>query len=125
VTGSLGGGLSIPSAARTHLRAGADETCRPLEGVLWTDEDEPAVRKQLQLMYILDSVPGRSDVLTFLPEDDRVYYVQRGEINPLMTTLAETIELLLQYAGSDNLRPHLVSAMSRLVRASPRVWRCA
>ncbi len=108
--GALGGGLNVPSALVAFLRGGAKEGDAPLEGVLWTGDEEPPVLERLRRMYILDSVPGRNDFVTYIPDDDpdRVYFVEDGEIRPLATDLGETLDLLMRYAGADGLLRHLV-----------------
>jgi hypothetical protein len=110
--GDLGGGLTVPSAMVAFLRGGAKEGDAPLEGVLWSGDEEPGVLKRLQRMYILNSVPGRNEFVTFIPDEDpdRAYFVEDGEIRPLTTNLGETLELLMRYAGADGLLRHLAHA---------------
>jgi hypothetical protein len=77
---------------------------------LWTSAEGPAVLERFRKMYILDSVPGRNDFVTFVPDEDpdRVYFVEDGAIRSLVPDLGETLDLLLRYAGVDGLLRHLV-----------------
>jgi len=106
---STEGGLIINTAIETALRGGATEDSEPLEGVLFSGEEDENILKQFKQMYIFDSVPGRSDFITFIPDGDKLklYLVEDSEITELKTNLIQTIDMLTKYAGCWGLRHHL------------------
>ncbi|HEY4057791.1 MAG TPA: hypothetical protein VGM39_14350 [Kofleriaceae bacterium] len=113
------GGLAIPDAMKHALRPGKDERSKPLEGVLWSDQHDDA---RLRRMYIIDA-SALGDFITYIPGDDRAYFIESGEIRACKTTLAETIELLVRFVGADSLREHLVHDDWReRIANDPALW---
>ncbi len=91
------------------LRSGANEDSEPLEGVLYSDEQDESDLKLLKEMYILDSVPGRSDFITFIPNgnDLKLYLIEGLDITELKTNLIETLNIITKYVGCWGTRQHL------------------
>jgi hypothetical protein len=104
----LAGGFNLQEVRVAMLRNGAGADSEPLEGILWTGDEEPERVALLRKMVIFDSVPGRNDFLTFLVDDPaQLYLVAEGKPAKLHTTLEETVDLLIEHGGADSLRAHL------------------
>ena len=115
--GTLGGreihgSVNILSLMMSSLRAPAEESGEPLEGILWNDEFPPAALKQLKRMAIFEHLAGRSAFLTYLvgEADAKLFLVDNDDIQPIIPDFNTTIGLLMQYAGADGVREHLTHA---------------
>ena len=109
---AIQGSINIIPLVPAALRAGAKEEDEPLEGVLWNDEQAPAIRKQLQKMAIFEALAGRSAHLTYRvgDKDARLFLVDDDKVDPLIPDFATIIGLIERFAGADGLREHLIHA---------------
>ncbi|MCX8477482.1 MAG: hypothetical protein MT490_16960 [Sphingomonas sp.] len=105
---ALAGGFNLQEIRVAMLRNGAEADSEPLEGILWTGDEEPDRVELLRKMVIFDSVPGRNDFLTFLIDDPaQLYLIADGEPAKLHSSLDETLDVLIEHGGADSLRVHL------------------
>lgn len=120
---ALAGGLNLQEISVAMLRNGAEADSEPLEGILWTGDEEPDRVALLRKMVIFDSVPGRNDFLTFLVDDPaQLYLVADGEPAKLHASLDETLDVLIEHGGADSLRAHLTHAdWRKRVAADPEL----
>jgi hypothetical protein len=103
------GSVNIVTLVKSALRAPAQESGAPLEGVLWNDELAPKVLKNLKRMAIFEEVAGRSAYITYRVDevDGRLFYVEDDQIMPIVPDFDTTIALLKRYAGGEPLREYL------------------
>lgn len=120
---ALAGGFNLQEIRVAMLRNGAEADSEPLEGILWTGDEEPDRVELLRKMVIFDSVPGRNDFLTFLIDDPaQLYLIADGEPAKLHSSLDETLDVLIEHGGADSLRVHLTHAdWRRRVAADPEL----
>ena len=108
--GELSGGLHILDCRAALLRVGSDEDSEPLQGILWTGDEDDDVLKLFKRMAIFESVPGRNDYLTFLIDNpDELYFVADNKPKRIHSTLADTLNVLVTHVGADGLRGHLTN----------------
>ena len=123
--GELAGGFNLQESRVAMLRNGADAESEPLEGVLFTGDEEPTRLGLLKKMAIFDSVPGRNDFLTFLVDDPaKVYLVADGKPSAIHASLEEVLDAVIEHGGADSLREHLTHADWRArIAADPALER--
>jgi len=123
--GELAGGFNLQESRVAMLRNGADSESEPLEGVLFTGDEEPKRLGLLKNMVIFDSVPGRNDFLTFLVDDPaKLYLVADGKPSAIHAPLEEVLDAIIEHGGADSLREHLTHADWRArIAADPELER--
>lgn len=119
----LSGGFNLQEIRVAMLRNGAEADSEPLEGILWTGDEEPDRVGLLRDMAIFDSVPGRNDFLTFHVDDaTQLYLVAEGKPTRLHVSLDEALDVIIEHGGADSLRGHLTQTDWRArVAADPEL----
>ncbi|HEX5262989.1 MAG TPA: hypothetical protein VFW13_05655 [Phenylobacterium sp.] len=103
------GSLNILSFLLSAYRAPMLEDGEPLEGVLWTDDDDGAKRERLKAMAVFEPVAGRSEFITYIAgaTEAQLFLVDGDDIAPLVPDFDTTVALLFRYAGAEGLRKTL------------------
>lgn len=106
---SAQGSVNIIPFVQAALRAGVSEDSKPLEGVLWDDEFDPAVKAVLTEMVIFEALAGRSAHLVYRAGDNtaQLHLIDNDTITALVTDFDKSIEIIAQYGGADGVREHL------------------
>ncbi|NES67193.1 MAG: SMI1/KNR4 family protein [Okeania sp. SIO2D1] len=81
------------------------------EDVLWNEFYSNKKIKELKQHRLFESIVGDSSFITFKLVDEcvQMFYVYEEKIKPLQVSLTDYLELIIEYAGTGNIREYLIS----------------